>query len=420
MRSAGVTNVAPWAAAPAVGPAGDTYFDTGIKTLYVSDGTQWLAVGMAGAGVTAWWFGTVGGTAATANVTVALTPATTTAGGFSIVSNSVRCAQSGRYLVQAAFSFPNTTSRVITTIRQLRSAATIRDSVTWGATVPASATGQTHALGVFDLIAGDDIQLLVNPQTAGIIVDPAGSQMTITPIGGTSAPADTVAAQAAIGGSGAIGTTNTQIGSVSFVGKAGTNYKVWYSVVGTGSAVNGTANTTCRDGANPIASMDVGGTCTTVGAWATYSAEGIVACGGTDRTITISVWCANVTAGTFTVNRGAIIVTAETGSTGSPLNPGPWQTPTLLNGWVNVGAGGQTVRYRLFGDMVYIEGQVKSGTLNTVVFNLPVGYRPLLQVYAPVAAGSVVGQVAITTGGDVYIQFGSTTATELRCQFATT
>jgi hypothetical protein len=41
-RAYGVTNAAPYAAAPTVGPAGDTYFNTTTKTLYLSDGTTWL------------------------------------------------------------------------------------------------------------------------------------------------------------------------------------------------------------------------------------------------------------------------------------------------------------------------------------------------------------------------------------------
>lgn len=46
-REYGITNVAPWAAAPAVGAAGDTYFNTTTKTLYISDGTAWIALGAA-------------------------------------------------------------------------------------------------------------------------------------------------------------------------------------------------------------------------------------------------------------------------------------------------------------------------------------------------------------------------------------
>ena len=40
-RSYGVSNSAPYATAPAVGSAGDTYFNTTNKTLYISDGTAW-------------------------------------------------------------------------------------------------------------------------------------------------------------------------------------------------------------------------------------------------------------------------------------------------------------------------------------------------------------------------------------------
>lgn len=43
-RSYGTTNAAPYASAPAVGAAGDTYYNTANKTLYVSDGTAWNPV----------------------------------------------------------------------------------------------------------------------------------------------------------------------------------------------------------------------------------------------------------------------------------------------------------------------------------------------------------------------------------------
>lgn len=42
MRGYGITNAAPYATAPAVGVAGDTYFNTTSKVLYMSDGTTWL------------------------------------------------------------------------------------------------------------------------------------------------------------------------------------------------------------------------------------------------------------------------------------------------------------------------------------------------------------------------------------------
>ena len=43
MRSFGIRNAAPWASAPAVGAAGDLYWNTATKTLYVSDGAAWIA-----------------------------------------------------------------------------------------------------------------------------------------------------------------------------------------------------------------------------------------------------------------------------------------------------------------------------------------------------------------------------------------
>jgi len=53
-RSYGITNIAPYAAAPAVGPAGDTYYNTGNKGLYISDGTAWnqILAGGGGGGAT--------------------------------------------------------------------------------------------------------------------------------------------------------------------------------------------------------------------------------------------------------------------------------------------------------------------------------------------------------------------------------
>src|SRR6516225_8393624 len=44
-RTYGITNVAPWAAAPTLPATGDTYYNTATKLLYVYDGTAWSAVG---------------------------------------------------------------------------------------------------------------------------------------------------------------------------------------------------------------------------------------------------------------------------------------------------------------------------------------------------------------------------------------
>jgi len=45
MRRYGITNAAPYAAAPAVGASGDMYWNTATKLLYVSDGAAWIPAG---------------------------------------------------------------------------------------------------------------------------------------------------------------------------------------------------------------------------------------------------------------------------------------------------------------------------------------------------------------------------------------
>lgn len=49
-RKYGVTNLAPYAAAPAVGLAGDVYYNSASKISYVSDGTSWLPLVGGGSG----------------------------------------------------------------------------------------------------------------------------------------------------------------------------------------------------------------------------------------------------------------------------------------------------------------------------------------------------------------------------------
>lgn len=56
-RAYGITNAAPYASAPAVGAAGDTYWDSTQKVLYVSDGTSWVKT-LPATGVTAGTYGT--------------------------------------------------------------------------------------------------------------------------------------------------------------------------------------------------------------------------------------------------------------------------------------------------------------------------------------------------------------------------
>ena len=104
-----------------------------------------------------------------------------------------------------------------------------------------------------------------------------------------------------------------------------------------------------------------------------------------------------------------------------------WQTPTLLNGWVNYDTNAyQAARYRKIGDEVYITGLVRSGTLGTAVFNLPVGYRPLRNLhFATLCSTGGAAQLAVleikgTNGspaGDVHANIAGQTWYSLECSF---
>lgn len=53
-----------------------------------------------------------------------------------------------------------------------------------------------------------------------------------------------------------------------------------------------------------------------------------------------------------------------------------WLYPTFQNGWVNYGGTFTPARYRKSaGNMVYIDGLIKSGTMNATAFQLATGYR---------------------------------------------
>jgi hypothetical protein len=87
-----------------------------------------------------------------------------------------------------------------------------------------------------------------------------------------------------------------------------------------------------------------------------------------------------------------------------------WTEPTLQNGWVNFGAPLATVGYRKdTHNYVRIKGTIKDGTVtvNTVLFTLPVGYRPSEHRYFAVYSSSVTGSVVVYNTGAVCIISGS-------------
>lgn len=90
-----------------------------------------------------------------------------------------------------------------------------------------------------------------------------------------------------------------------------------------------------------------------------------------------------------------------------------WTVPSLTNLWVAYGAGflGPAFCKDPTG-FVHLRGMVKSGTSNTAIFTLPVGYRPsatiIFRGYGESPLGTPVSaNVTITSAGDVTTDVGT-------------
>lgn len=87
---------------------------------------------------------------------------------------------------------------------------------------------------------------------------------------------------------------------------------------------------------------------------------------------------------------------------------------SLSNSWVSFGEGHNTLNcYKDDIGTVFISGQIKSGTNNTVITNLPSGYRPQFIESYIVLAGSGSGRIDIFPNGDVLLVAGSNSIVSL-------
>jgi len=97
-------------------------------------------------------------------------------------------------------------------------------------------------------------------------------------------------------------------------------------------------------------------------------------------------------------------------SAGRPLAGDAYTAPTLLNSWANFGSGYNTAGYAKDpGGVVRLRGLISGGTATagTVLFTLPVGYRPAARELFVVLSNNAIGRVDIETNGNVTIQIGS-------------
>lgn len=67
----------------------------------------------------------------------------------------------------------------------------------------------------------------------------------------------------------------------------------------------------------------------------------------------------------------------------------------FFNGWVAFGAPYRSPRYRKIGDRVYVEGAIKTGTMQLIAFTLPVGYRPAAALQIACASNNLGGGMLI-------------------------
>lgn len=117
------------------------------------------------------------------------------------------------------------------------------------------------------------------------------------------------------------------------------------------------------------------------------------------------------------VNSSGAVTTIEGGSGGGTTDT--WHNVATFSGtWVNYGGAEQVAGYMIDGaGNVHLRGTIKSGTIGTVAFVLPAGYRPSSTMHFPAITNNgtaiVFGQVSALTDGSVGVYVGSNTYVRL-------
>lgn len=86
-------------------------------------------------------------------------------------------------------------------------------------------------------------------------------------------------------------------------------------------------------------------------------------------------------------------------------NPGE---PSFTNSWVNWGAPYNPAGF--WKDplgFVHLIGMVKSGTVNTTIFTLPAGSRPIFDMVCPIVSNGAFGRLDVKADGTIVLVSGS-------------
>lgn len=96
-------------------------------------------------------------------------------------------------------------------------------------------------------------------------------------------------------------------------------------------------------------------------------------------------------------------LTPEGSYTALTPSTGTWTAPTLTNSWANLGGAAITTGYLKDSlGFIHLRGTVANGTAGATITTLPVGFRPVAEVYFRVRAwnGAAEVQVSITVASD--------------------
>jgi hypothetical protein len=92
----------------------------------------------------------------------------------------------------------------------------------------------------------------------------------------------------------------------------------------------------------------------------------------------------------------------------------PWYSPALLGGWLHYAVPYGPARFRKYNGCVMGNGLIASGTVSTttVVFTMPVGFRPgtteiLTAATSPIAGAPYYSEIRVRVDGSVMMQTGT-------------
>lgn len=93
-------------------------------------------------------------------------------------------------------------------------------------------------------------------------------------------------------------------------------------------------------------------------------------------------------------------ISAGSGLGVTAVTDADWTSVSFSNSWANFGLGFETAQY--YKDVlgfVRIRGLIKSGSVGSAAFTLPVGYRPALNIIVATVSASLFGELRIYGAG---------------------